>query len=103
MRNRGTGQWTFYLARKLRGVDGHLIGIAIVGIQCEYFQRFYESIDSARNGVSVALLRRDGLLLARQPPLEDYVGKSFAGAPMFQLLVRPASRRRAPRWSPARA
>ena len=89
VRNRVTGQWTFYLARKLRGVDGHLIGIAIVGIQCEYFQRFYESIDSARNGVSVALLRRDGLLLARQPPLEDYVGKSFAGSPMFQLLVRP--------------
>jgi signal transduction histidine kinase/ActR/RegA family two-component response regulator len=89
VRNRVTGQWTFYLARKLRGVDGHLIGIAIVGIQCEYFQRFYESIDSARNGVSVALLRRDGLLLARQPPLEDYVGKSFAGSPMFQLLARP--------------
>jgi len=89
VRNRVTGQWTFYLARKLRAVDGHLIGIAIVGIQCEYFQRFYESIDSARNGVSVALLRRDGLLLARQPPLQDYVGKSFAGSPMFQLLVRP--------------
>jgi signal transduction histidine kinase/ActR/RegA family two-component response regulator len=89
VRNRVTGQWTFYLARKLRAVDGHLIGIAIVGIQCEYFQRFYESIDSARNGVSVALLRRDGLLLARQPPLDDYVGKSFAGSPMFQLLVRP--------------
>jgi len=89
VRNRVTGQWTFYLARKLRAVDGHLIGIAIVGIQCEYFQRFYESIDSARNGVSVALLRRDGLLLARQPPLEDYVGKSFAGSPMFQLLARP--------------
>jgi len=89
VRNRGTGQWTFYMARKLRGVDGHLIGVAIVGIQCEYFQRFYESIDSARNGVSVALLRRDGLLLARQPPLEDYVGKSFAGSPMFQLLARP--------------
>jgi signal transduction histidine kinase len=92
VRNRGTGQWTFYLARKLRGVDGRLIGIAIVGIQCNYFQRFYESIDSARDGVSVALLRRDGLLLARQPPLDDYVGKSFAGSPMFQLLASAGGR-----------
>ena len=91
VRNRGTGHWTFYLARKLRAIDGHLIGIAIVGIQCEYFQRFYESIDSAREGVSVALLRRDGLLLARQPPLDDYVGKSFAGDPMFQLLASAGS------------
>ena len=86
VRNRGTGHWTFYLARKLRGTDGHLIGIALVGIQCEYFQRFYESIDSAREGVAVSLLRRDGLLLARQPPIDDYVGKSFAGGPMFRLL-----------------
>ncbi|MCK9686884.1 hybrid sensor histidine kinase/response regulator [Scleromatobacter humisilvae] len=86
VRNRGTGRWTFYLARKLRSVDGHAIGIALVGIQCEYFQRFYQSIDSAREGVSVSLLRRDGLLLARQPPVDDYIGKSFAGGPMFQLL-----------------
>ncbi len=89
VRNRGTSAWTFYLARKLRGVDGHLIGIAIVGIECEYFQRFYESIDSARAGVAVSLLRRDGVLLARQPPQDAYIGKSFAGGPMFRLLDQP--------------
>ena len=88
VRNRGTGHWTFYLVRKLRGVDGHMIGIALVGIQCEYFQRFYESIDSAREGVAVSLLRRDGLLLARQPPVDDYIGKSFASGPMFKLLTQ---------------
>ena len=87
VKNRGTGHWTFYLTRKLRAVDGRLIGIALVGIQCEYFQHFYASIDSAREGVSVSLLRRDGLLLARQPPVDDYVGKSFAGGPMFRLLA----------------
>ncbi len=88
VKNRGTGHWTFYLARKLRAVDGRMIGVAIVGIECEYFQRFYESIDSARDGVTVSLMRRDGLLLARQPPVDDYVGKSFAGGAMFKLLDR---------------
>ena len=87
VQNRGTGEWTFYLARKLRGVDGRLIGIAIVGIRCEYFQHFYEAIDSAREGVVVTLLRRDGLLLARQPPVDSYVGKSMAASPLFQLLA----------------
>ena len=91
VRNRGTSRWTFYLARKLRGVDGHLIGIAIVGLQCDYFQRFYESIDSAREGVAVSLLRRDGVLLARQPPQDDYIGKSFAGGPMFRLIDAPGA------------
>ncbi len=86
VKSRGSGQWTFYLARKLRGVDGRLAGIALVGIECEYFQRFYESIDSAREGVTVLLLRRDGVMLARQPPLEAFVGKSFAAGPVFKLL-----------------
>ena len=89
VKNRGTGHWTFYLARKLRGVSGHLIGIAIVGIETDYFQRFYESIDSAREGVTVSLLRRDGMLLARQPPQDAYIGKSFADGAMFKLLERP--------------
>ena len=88
VKNRGNGRWTFYLARKLRAVDGHAIGIALVGIECQYFQRFYESIDSAREGVTVLLLRRDGLLLARQPPIESFVGKSFASGPVFKLLDR---------------
>jgi signal transduction histidine kinase/ActR/RegA family two-component response regulator len=64
-----------------------MIGIAIVGIECEYFQRFYESIDSARDGVAVSLLRRDGLLLARQPRLDAWVGKTFAGGEMFRRLA----------------
>jgi len=89
VKNRGNGRWTFYLARKVRAVDGHVVGIALVGLECEYFQRFYESIDSAREGVTVLLLRRDGLLLARQPPIEAFVGKSFAQGPVFKLLNPP--------------
>jgi len=91
VKNRGTGHWTFYLARKLRGSDGHMIGLAIVGIECEYFQHFYESIDSAREGVTVLLLRQDGLLLARQPLIDAFVGRSFAGGPVFQLLQHAGS------------
>ena len=91
VKNRGNGRWTFYLARKLRAVDGRLIGIALAGIECEYFQRFYESIDSAREGVTVLLLRRDGLLLARQPPIEAFVGKSFAQGPVFKILNQPGA------------
>jgi signal transduction histidine kinase len=86
VRNRGNGRWTFYLARKVRAVDGSLVGIALVGIECDYFQRFYQAIDSAREGVTVLLLRRDGLLLARQPPIDAFVGRSFAQGPVFKAL-----------------
>jgi hypothetical protein len=86
VRNRGTGRWTFYLARKLRGASGQTIGIALVGIECDYFQRFYAAIDSAREGVTVLLLRRDGVLLARQPPLDNFVGRDFSAGPIFKVL-----------------
>ncbi len=86
--NRSTGEWTFYLARKLRGTDGRTIGLALVGIECAYFQRFYASIDSAGTGVTVLLLRRDGLMLARQPPRDDFIGKDFSHGPIFKVLSR---------------
>ena len=86
VRNRTNGRWTFYLARKLRAVDGRLAGIALVGIDCEYFERFYQSIDSTGRDVTVSLLRRDFLLLARQPARPDLIGTSFASGPVFSLL-----------------
>ncbi len=86
VRNRTNGRWTFYLARKLRAVDGRLAGIALVGIDCEYFERFYQSIDSTGRDVTVTLLRRDFMLLARQPPRPDLIGTSFAAGPVFPLL-----------------
>ena len=88
VKNRGTGRWTFYLARKLHAADGSTVGIAIVGIECDYFQHFYQSIDSAREGVSVSLMRRDGLLLVRQPSDDSFMGRSLAGSEMFKLLDR---------------
>jgi signal transduction histidine kinase len=88
VRNRSNGRWTFYLARKLRATDGSLIGIALVGIECDYFQRFYASIDSTNDGLNVLLLRRDGLLLARQPPVDGAVGRSFASGELFRMLER---------------
>jgi len=86
VRNRGTGRWTFYLARKLKNPQGAMIGLALVGIESDFFEHFYQSIDFGANDMTIALLRRDGVLLARHPHAEDYMGKSLRNSASFRAL-----------------
>ena len=86
VKNRGTGRWTFYLARKLRNPQGRMIGIAQVGIESEYFERFYRSMNFDQGDVSLALLRGDATLLARHPPREDFMGRIIKGSASFRAL-----------------
>jgi signal transduction histidine kinase len=86
VRNRGNGRWTFYLARKLKNPQGRMIGLALVGIESDYFEHFYQSIDFGANDMTIALLRRDGMLLARHPHAENYMGKSLREGASFRAL-----------------
>jgi diguanylate cyclase (GGDEF)-like protein len=76
IRSRSTGIWTVYLARRISGPDGEFLGLVLGAMQTAYFQRFYQNIDLPEGG-AIALLRRDGVLLARFPHLERTVGMQF--------------------------
>src|SRR5215467_2475475 len=64
--NRSTGTWSVYLARKLFGAQGEMIGIVVSGMEQKYFERYFSSINLGP-GSSISLLRRDGVLLASYP------------------------------------
>ncbi|SHN28918.1 hypothetical protein SAMN02787076_04799 [Rhizobacter sp. OV335] len=87
VKNRGNGRWTFYLSRKLRNPQGRMIGTAQVGIESEYFERFYRSMNFEQSDVSLALLRGDATLLARYPPREDFMGQVIKGSASFRALT----------------
>ncbi|WP_422016504.1 ATP-binding protein [Reyranella sp.] len=68
--NRGTGQWTFYLAKEVRLTTGTKVGVAITGAGASYFgaqlRRMlhrHQGDDSAHGGAAF-LVRDDGVLLA---------------------------------------
>lgn len=68
--NRGTGQWTFYLAREVRLTTGTKVGVAITGAGASYFAaqlrrmlHRHQGDDSAHSGAAF-LVRDDGVLLA---------------------------------------
>ncbi|GLR83011.1 hybrid sensor histidine kinase/response regulator [Azospirillum oryzae] len=68
-----TGEWTLYIARRVNTPDGGLAGLVVGAIRLSYFDQFYRSLHVVP-GSGFSLWWRDGMLLARFPPLPDKVG-----------------------------
>ncbi|MBV9686469.1 MAG: PAS domain S-box protein, partial [Alphaproteobacteria bacterium] len=71
--SRSSGDWSFFLARRIDGASGELIGLVLSAIDIRYLEDFFRAI-SLHNGGSVAAFRRDGTMLARFPPVENMAG-----------------------------
>ena len=66
----------FVMSRRLDKPDGSFDGIVQAVVDLEAFQRIYEAIDLGQ-GSAVNLLRDDGTLFVRQPPIPDIMGRKF--------------------------
>jgi signal transduction histidine kinase/CheY-like chemotaxis protein/HPt (histidine-containing phosphotransfer) domain-containing protein len=86
VRNRFDGAWTIVLVRRIENARGDYLGAASAGINLKYFEGFYQSIHQG-SGHAIALLRGDGVLIARHPALEDAIGKSFADTPLLKRVI----------------
>ena len=75
VQNRGNGDWTLYVARRINDASGNLIGLVLGGIDLSYFENLYRGL-SLGPGSGISLWRRDGTLLARYPSI-DGIGRNF--------------------------
>jgi signal transduction histidine kinase/ActR/RegA family two-component response regulator len=66
--SRISGKETMFLARRISSPSGEFLGIVLGTIDLAYFERRYQAIRGG-NGVVVTLWHRDGIALARFPPL----------------------------------
>lgn len=70
VRNRGTGEWTFYLAKDVHGNDGSKLGVVITGAGVPYFASQFSRMlrgqhkSGSTRGDAGFLVRDDGVLLA---------------------------------------
>lgn len=87
--SRVTGEWTINISRRIVGPRGEFLGVIIATMQTAYFEEFYRSITPDEYG-AIALLRRDGVLLARYPRGRAEIGASMGDRPMFKDLVSNA-------------
>jgi diguanylate cyclase (GGDEF)-like protein len=71
-----TGAWTIYFARKFRGSNGEFLGLVAATVASQYFEKSYETLTRGADE-STALFRDDGVMLARYPHIDSFIGKSF--------------------------
>ncbi len=64
------GRLSLYLARRITGKSGELVGLVVGVLDLAYFQNLFKALQSSK-GEGVSLWRRDGTLLASSPTLTD--------------------------------
>ncbi|MGE5540282.1 MAG: ATP-binding protein [Gemmatimonas sp.] len=75
-RDRDTGEWRLHVARKITDAQGRLLGVAAGALPLRYFVDLYRAV-LASDDAAIALIKPDGMLLARYPTT-DAVGRRFA-------------------------
>ena len=78
VRNRGSGTWNIYIARRLNDPNGEFMGLLLGAMSLQYFENFFAST-SISAGSSISLVREDGTLLANYPHSEK-IGEQSSGA-----------------------
>lgn len=83
-------KWLTAASRRMSNPNGSFAGIMAAAIDQSYFNKLYRSIDLGKEG-SIALLHREGRLLAREPENQNAVGKSVAAGPLFTKYLPAAA------------
>jgi diguanylate cyclase (GGDEF)-like protein len=91
MQDRGNGNWVFHITHRLVGAYGEFLGLAIGEIELRYFEQLFATV-SVGAGSSIALVRRDGRLLARYPQVDMSRAPSFGANPLFKTVLPKAGR-----------
>jgi diguanylate cyclase (GGDEF)-like protein len=84
--SRVTGVWTTLIVRKIIGSNGELLGVIVRGFEPANFERFFESVTLGADA-SIAMIHRDGTLLARYPRNEAVTGHRFGSGPLLQRVL----------------
>lgn len=85
------GEWGVTLSRRFNKPDGSFGGVVLATISSRYLSHFYEQFEIGRNS-SVSLMSGDGMIIARNPSNEKFVGRSIGDTPLFRdvSLQRPS-------------
>jgi diguanylate cyclase (GGDEF)-like protein len=77
----------FHYARRVEGADGSILGVVASALDPAFYGQLYGALALGPDS-SVSLFRTDGVLLARHPPADETLGRSFAGLPRFAVEPR---------------
>jgi hypothetical protein len=82
------GSWISLLVRPVDDEAGRFTGLAVAFLNLRYFEDFYRSVQLDGSG-AITLDRRDGIVIARSPHLDDFMGADVSKAAAFtDVLAR---------------
>jgi PAS domain S-box-containing protein len=81
---RSEGRAAVVLSRRLDDAQGHFAGVVTAEVDLDNLEQYYRAVNLGM-GSAIQLVRDDGSLLARNPPIPDAVGRKFPA-----LLAAPA-------------
>lgn len=82
-RSRVSKKLVYGVARPIKARDGHIEGVALVALKIEELNDFY-SLMSFDTRFVFGIYSGDGRIVARTPDLEQVLGKSVAGEPLYK-------------------
>jgi len=82
---RFTQRWVLPFARKYTNEQGKVLGVVVVALDLSWVNRAFKDISVSR-GMRLGLVTSRGIVLARQPDPEDWIGKDISGFPAFRQL-----------------
>jgi diguanylate cyclase (GGDEF)-like protein len=77
---------TIVAALPLRGPDATVAGVIATGIDLEWIGRLGDAV-TGRKGMSALLIDGKGVVLARHPGSEAWIGRQFAAAPLVKAML----------------
>jgi signal transduction histidine kinase/HPt (histidine-containing phosphotransfer) domain-containing protein len=83
--NRANGSMVLHLAYRVNGSGGKFIGLVTGAVDIPYFDRFFKSL-APREGIAMAMFRRDGMMLVRQPLDGMVVGHHYPIAGLLESM-----------------
>src|SRR6185312_10199636 len=82
---RGRGRSVFIASRAFKAPDGGFGGIVLAALQTQFFQDFYDGIDTGANGL-ILLASDVGGLIARHPDAREMLGREALAGTLLETL-----------------
>ncbi|WP_027522753.1 diguanylate cyclase [Bradyrhizobium sp. Ec3.3] len=84
------GEWVVTLSRRFNKLDGSFGGVVLATISANYLSHFYQQFLIGRNS-SITLVHGDGIIIARDPSNDKFVGRSVVDGALFrQSKLQPS-------------
>ncbi|MFB9290446.1 diguanylate cyclase [Pseudoduganella plicata] len=85
VKSRSTGVWIIPISHGVYGRDGTFLGVAVVTLQVNFFERIYDELNIGENG-TVVLMLADGTVVYRRPFDDKLIGTDLSEGNIYGEL-----------------